>query len=245
MKKFLGRILVIIGCFVLSLTSFLGCGEDTTPKNDVLEGTYKFYSVTEGTSTFTTGQVFPDEETVLYEDLFVLILGEDKSFSFTMSGLGNKTGTWDVQAEDETKIDLVPTSGSTLTVTKTDEGLTVQVTSTRTMLLKKVSAKSPLPFAGTYKFHALIRNAEVRYVGDAKFSNATETYQENYTILAINADNTFTITTAGEPMSGSWETTQNSNAYTLTANSNSLTATVCSEYLTMPWGEDTLILKRA
>ncbi len=129
MKKWFTRIAVILA-FVLSVFCLVGCGGGTN-----VEGVYKFKSITVEGVTYTAGQEMYG--IIITENYMVIEVKSDKTVAIKMTAgteTEEATGTWAVNAEDSSKIDMTidgetqafTLSGNTLTMTNEYQTLVLE-----------------------------------------------------------------------------------------------------------------------
>lgn len=111
------------------------------------------------------------------------------------------------------------------------------------LLCVLISACSNASFVGTWKFSSMNMSGNgvsIEMKAGEDYMGVTIT--EDYVILTVNEDNTFTMTTAGEEVSGTWK--EEGGKYVLTIDGEEdQTATVSGNELTMESTEEGMSVK--
>lgn len=120
--KHLTALLAAILALVLGVVLFAACDSG-------VEGTYKFYSMTEGDQTIKVGDEV--EGVTLSEDYMTIEIKSDGTFTISIKNLASgesrgQSGTWETNAEDAGKIDLT-VDGETITVSVSGGTLTMDM----------------------------------------------------------------------------------------------------------------------
>lgn len=110
------------------------------------------------------------------------------------------------------------------------------------LLCVLISACSNASFVGTWKFSSMSMSGSgmsIEMKVGEDYMGVTIT--EDYVVLEVNEDNTFTMTTAGEEVSGTWK--EEGGKYVLTIDGEDQTATISGNELTLENREEGMSAK--
>lgn len=242
MKKFMIAVFTALSVVIVAV-AFAACGDGET---DIV-GTYKTHSVVrvqgEESLTINVGELY--DGGVLEEDTYTMMIRGDNSWTLiTKSGNSEyvSDGTW--TEEDGLYSLYMPSETGSITATLDGKLLSIVTYSEEvdgatfsiTVILEKVSDdtgddsdETTAEFAGTYKFRSMsmTQNGETVTVnvGD---SLGDVTLTEEYYVLVVRADNTFSMsrnTDGGtDYVSGTWS--GSGNEYVLRANESDVNASL-------------------